>query len=330
MSDNERYIELIFRYLSHETDDSETALLQMWLKSDSKNQKIFDKYKKTFELTKNYTNSEVSALEIEREWDIIASRINFSSFQDFGGKTTHRKSYILYAAAAMLALVMLVGGGLLYLDSTMSTNLTAEESVLKTNLSDGSQVALNIHSTLEYSKGFNKKQREVKLSGDAYFEVSHNVKKPFVVKTSLVSIEVIGTKFYAEERDSGVFVAVSEGKVRVYDSSNPQKELILNPNENTFFNPKEKNPEKNIGNNPNLISWSNRQLNFENVPLSIVVKDLERTYHVKIVLKNTEIGKCRLNVSFNDESLDSVLKIIETTLNLRIIKSANTYEIVGI
>jgi ferric-dicitrate binding protein FerR (iron transport regulator) len=316
--------------LSHETDDSETALLQMWLKSDSKNQKIFDKYKKTFELTKNYTNSEVSALEIEREWDIIASRINFSSFQDFGGKTTHRKSYILYAAAAMLALVMLVGGGLLYLDSTMSTNLTAEESVLKTNLSDGSQVALNIHSTLEYSKGFNKKQREVKLSGDAYFEVSHNVKKPFVVKTSLVSIEVIGTKFYAEERDSGVFVAVSEGKVRVYDSSNPQKELILNPNENTFFNPKEKNPEKNIGNNPNLISWSNRQLNFENVPLSIVVKDLERTYHVKIVLKNTEIGKCRLNVSFNDESLDSVLKIIETTLNLRIIKSANTYEIVGI
>lgn len=330
MSDNERYIELIFRYLSHETDDSETALLQMWLKSDSKNQKIFDKYKKTFELTKNYTNSEVSALEIEREWDIIASRINFSSFQDFGGKTTHRKSYILYAAAAMLALVMLVGGGLLYLDSTMSTNLTAEESVLKTNLSDGSQVALNIHSTLEYSKGFNKKQREVKLSGDAYFEVSHNVKKPFVVKTSLVSIEVIGTKFYAEERDSGVFVAVSEGKVRVYDSSNPQKELILNPNENTFFNPMEKNPEKNIGNNPNLISWSNRQLNFENVPLSIVVKDLERTYHVKIVLKNTEIGKCRLNVSFNDESLDSVLKIIETTLNLRIIKSANTYEIVGI
>ncbi len=330
MSDNERYIELIFRYLSHETDDSETALLQMWLKSDSKNQKIFDKYKKTFELTKNYTNSEVSALEIEREWDIIASRINFSSFQDFGGKTTHRKSYILYAAAAMLALVMLVGGGLLYLDSTMSTNLTAEESVLKTNLSDGSQVALNIHSTLEYSKGFNKKQREVKLSGDAYFEVSHNVNKPFVVKTSLVSIEVIGTKFYAEERDSGVFVAVSEGKVRVYDSSNPQKELILNPNENTFFNPKEKNPEKNIGNNPNLISWSNRQLNFENVPLSIVVKDLERTYHVKIVLKNTEIGKCRLNVSFNDESLDSVLKIIETTLNLRIIKSANTYEIVGI
>ncbi len=330
MSDNERYIELIFRYLSRETDDSETALLQMWLKSDSKNQKIFDKYKKTFELTKNYTNSEVSALEIEREWDMIASRINFSSFQDFGGKTTHRKSYILYAAAAMLALVMLVGGGLLYLDSTMSTNLTAEESVLKTNLSDGSQVALNIHSTLEYSKGFNKKQREVKLSGDAYFEVSHNVNKPFVVKTSLVSIEVIGTKFYAEERDSGVFVAVSEGKVRVYDSSNPQKELILNPNENTFFNPMEKNPEKNIGNNPNLISWSNRQLNFENVPLSIVVKDLERTYHVKIVLKNTEIGKCRLNVSFNDESLDTVLKIIETTLNLRIIKSGNTYEIVRI
>jgi ferric-dicitrate binding protein FerR (iron transport regulator) len=329
MSENERYIDLIFRYLSHEADESEISLLAEWTKSDSKNQKLLDNYRKTFDLTSNYLQREVSEIEIEREWNLISTRINFSSFNDYGNKTTKRKTYLLYAAAAVLAIVLLIGGGLLYTNRTTSVTLTSENKVLQTNLSDGTQISLNTGSRLEYNSDFNIKSRKIRLHGNAYFEVSHNPEKPFIVETDGISIQDLGTKFVVEQSDSGVFVAVTEGKVKVYNTENPEKGIILQSGENTLFNSKKVVQKKQTGNNPNIISWSNGKLTFDNTPLQAVISDVERTYHVKIVLKNPELKNCLLTVSFNNESIESVLKIVETALNLQIKHSGNTIEIDG-
>lgn len=99
-------------------------------------------------------------------------------------------------------------------------------------LPDGTNVWLNARSEMRYPAVFTGNKREITLDGEAYFEVTHNEDKPFVVQTNKCNVEVLGTKFNVEAySDSEDFcTSLMEGSVRVSDKGNPSETVLLSPN----------------------------------------------------------------------------------------------------
>ena len=104
-------------------------------------------------------------------------------------------------------------------------------------LPDGTTVWLNARTTLSYPTSFNSNERTVFLQGEAYFEVSKNRHKPFIVQTQQYNIEVLGTKFDVEAYpDSKNFeTTLMQGSVKVSSPQNPEQSLTLKPNEKVFL-----------------------------------------------------------------------------------------------
>ncbi len=153
-------------------------------------------------------------------------------------------------------------------------------------LSDNTVVWLNAGSRLVYPTQFNKKTREVVLFGEAYFDVTKNPDKPFIVKTSNLDVKVLGTKFnisaYAE--DNAIQTVLKEGSVVVKRKGAGifEKEVVLTPNQMASF-------DKNTGNtkiqevDANYFTlWTKGLISFDEIDFVRVTKKLERFYNISI------------------------------------------------
>ncbi|MES2806791.1 FecR family protein [Flavobacterium sp. ZE23DGlu08] len=241
--------------------------------------------------------------------------------------------------AAVLVLSLL--SGWLYNQSTSSENSALSYSELineneeglveQTNnsdkpqiitLSDGSSVLLQPNSKLSYPKIFVGNERKVYLSGEGFFEISKDPKKPFFVFANEIVTKVVGTSFKikAYANQPNVEVVVRTGKVKVRSNeliSNTKDELIvLLPNQALRFVRKNLSFNKitDITQDESLSrSTSNiEQLGFEftDIPVAQIFKTIEQAYLVKIDFPQTKLKDCYLTTSLSDQPLPEKLKII--------------------
>lgn len=189
-------------------------------------------------------------------------------------------------------------------------------------LSDGSSVLLQPKSKLSYPKIFTGNERNVYLSGEAFFEISKNPKKPFFVHANEIVTKVVGTSFrikaYADQSD--VEVLVRTGKVKVNSEKAiqnlSQKEIVLLPNQalrfvrgNQTFN---KITDITLDKSLSSSIRSIEQLSFEftDIPVAQIFKTIEQAYSVEIDFPKQELEKCHLTTSLSDQPLPEKLKII--------------------
>lgn len=189
-------------------------------------------------------------------------------------------------------------------------------------LSDGSSVLLQPNSKLSYPKIFVGNERKVYLSGEGFFEISKDPKKPFFVFANEIVTKVVGTSFKikAYANQPNVEVVVRTGKVKVRSNeliSNTKDELIvLLPNQALRFVRKNLSFNKitDITQDESLIkSTSNiEQLGFEftDIPVAQIFKTIEQAYLVKIDFPQTKLKDCYLTTSLSDQPLPEKLKII--------------------
>ncbi|MFV8364016.1 FecR family protein [Flavobacterium sp. ZT3P35] len=189
-------------------------------------------------------------------------------------------------------------------------------------LSDGSSVLLQPNSKLSYPKIFVGNERKVYLSGEGFFEISKDPKKPFFVFANEIVTKVVGTSFKikAYANQPNVEVVVRTGKVKVRSNeliSNPKDQLIvLLPNQALRFVRKSLlfNKITDITQDESLSrSTSNiEQLGFEftDIPVSQIFKTIEQAYLVKIDFPQTKLNNCYLTTSLSDQPLPEKLKII--------------------
>ncbi|AOZ98749.1 FecR family protein [Flavobacterium commune] len=189
-------------------------------------------------------------------------------------------------------------------------------------LSDGSSVLLQPKSKLSYPKLFEGNERNVYLSGEAFFEISKNPKKPFFVHANEIVTKVVGTSFrikaYADQSD--VEVVVRTGKVKVNAEklirNSSQEEIVLLPNEALRFERKNKTFDKitDITLDKSISSSvkSIEQLSFEfsDIPVAQIFKTIEQAYSVEIDYPKQQLEKCHLTTSLSDQPLPEKLKII--------------------
>jgi len=222
--------------------------------------------------------------------------------------------------AAMFFLPLLTAAGMyFYMDKAAAPSnaplVIAVERGQKANITlpDGSKVWLNSQSKLTYSSNFNIEKRELKLNGEAYFEVAHNPNKPFIVHSNDIAVEALGTAFgiKAYNEDNLISSILMRGKVRV---TTPDGASILMPNDRLMYDKtSHKKVQSTVTNATDFTGWIHNELRFEDESLGEIAKTLERVYNVEIIYASEKIRNQRYTGTVNNNSLESVLNIITLT-----------------
>ena len=189
------------------------------------------------------------------------------------------------------------------------TATTAWGQKMSITLADGTKVRLNSGSTLRYPEKFIANTREVALEGEAFFEVTKNAKKPFIISSGAIKTKVLGTSFNINTYDNkeDIAVTVASGKVSV--ASN-EEEVFLGPSEQGVFNKKEAKITKATIDINAVLQWKEGILHFGDATLKEVTASLEKWYGVQFVFQNKALEKCRLTATYDNESLHAILESI--------------------
>lgn len=194
-------------------------------------------------------------------------------------------------------------------------------------MNDGSLAVLNPGSEIRFPFSFHKskKDRDVYLQGEAFFEVHKDPSRPFLVHSQNMITRVLGTSFTVKAyRDASEFkVVVNTGKVWVYDQrTNPvaeKKDLViaLVPNQQLTYRPKVFQFKKDTVITPSLLSKdvAKKEFNFTNIPLSTVISKLDTAYGIQIEYNEETLGKLRITASLAERPLNEKIKLICRAIN---------------
>ncbi|MDR2774172.1 MAG: DUF4974 domain-containing protein [Tannerella sp.] len=199
-------------------------------------------------------------------------------------------------------------------ESEVYQELTAPYGMIsQINLPDGSKVWLNGGSSLEYPLKFRKGGRKVQLNGEGYFEVQSDKKNPFIVQTEKLHLAATGTSFNIEayKGDSVTCVTMVKGKIDV--AFNHAMPVAMKAGERVSYNDRTGKSEMTVTDTYKWCAWKDGLMIFRDDPLSYVFKRLARTFNVEIRIKNHEIASDVYRATFEDESLDEILLLLEKT-----------------
>ena len=233
-----------------------------------------------------------------------------------------------------------------------NTVSTRRGSKSKIQLPDGTMVWLNADSKVVYDENFRGDFREVHLEGEAFFDVVKDKARPFIIHTKAIDIKVLGTAFNvrAYETERSTETSLFRGEVEVTLHSNPEKRIVLKPNEKLLVN--NKIPQLIAGGNkkkgklhvtePNITIanvhfedkdssaletlWIKNKLVFDAESLEQVAQKIERWYDAKVIINNEELKHMEYSGIFDNESVEQVIEALHITgnFNYKITKNVVT------
>jgi transmembrane sensor len=193
----------------------------------------------------------------------------------------------------------------------MVTKQTPVGVKLKFELPDGSMVNLNSNSKLIYPAEFDQYGRKVILQGEAYFDVTRNPDRSFIVECNSLTTTVLGTSFNISSYSEEVVVSVTSGKVKVDIAHNDSQSIYLTPGEQVKWDTLQQSVQVQPFNLYSTIAWKEGIIIFNESGLTEIVETLQRWYAVDIqvvgVLDNNNSEKWRYSGEFDNESLRNVL-----------------------
>lgn len=305
------YLELSSKYLSGNATDAEVQLLEAWVLETPDNKKEFLALRQTW--LKSNTKVIDKALNVDAEWELIQKQL--SPQTKVVPLKPKRTGTLLKIAAAVAVLV--AASLWLFRPTNSGDNLTvfSKSEVKEQALTDGSQIALNQFSTASYSIGADG-SRQVQLKGDAFFDVARDTNHPFIINTQEVNITVLGTSFYVDSRDQQdkIQVIVTSGTVAMEVGN--QKVILTKGEVGTYLKSSQQLSEQ-TNMDPNFLAWKTKRLVYKNERLEKVVYDLNRTFHAQVSLADPDLKNCPITATYQDKSLNAILRIIEKTLTLK-------------
>jgi ferric-dicitrate binding protein FerR (iron transport regulator) len=224
------------------------------------------------------------------------------------------------------AVIIFMAGTVALAYTLFSTNeiktvaVNSLDKVITDTLPDKSVITLNKNSTLDYPEKFKGDTRTVNLKGEAFFSVTPDKSKPFIIHVNDVTIKVVGTSFNVKSFNGNTEVIVETGIVEVIRD---KEEIDLHPNEKILVKKDDstltKEKERGALYNYDLT----KEFECDNTPLWQLVQALNQAYDVNIVIERKELRSLPLTTTFNNESLDHILDIIRQTFNISVTKTGN-------
>jgi ferric-dicitrate binding protein FerR (iron transport regulator) len=243
----------------------------------------------------------------------------------------HQSPFFIYwqRTAAVLLLPLMLGFTCLWLNADRK-EMAAEGgrpvllevstpfgTYTRMNLPDGSAVWLNAGSLLKYPAAFRPGTRTVYLSGEAYFEVESDEENPFVVETKKLKVRATGTAFNVEAypADSLASVTMAKGEITVGIANTLP--LPMKPGERMEYNLKKNRYEIRKTDAYKWYAWKDGVMVFRDDPLEQVFKEIGQTFNIEIEVKDNSIGKHLYRATFEEESLDEILRLLSMTAPIR-------------
>lgn len=325
--------ELLITYLTGSATDEERRQARAWINEDASHQKHFDELKDYYEISKVVQRP--TPYRTEEAWQKVkAGYYKTRYLEEQTGKNNLRRlfDWRMIAAVAAVAVIALFLGALGYrIGFQPDASIVYQETTTPRSgrsmvvLADGTKVWLNANSRLRYPSQFEDGVRKVELQGEAYFEVSKNPHRAFVVKTSHLDVKVLGTKFNVKSfaDDEQVEATLLEGKVRIENlKSSSFKTVDLKPRQQLVLDKMQKTAAllSNVDVSEATV-WMDGGLQFKQSTIAEVVKVLERNFNVKFVIRSEKLKKRKFTGSFkNNESLEEILKVMKvaTSINYRV------------
>lgn len=324
--------ELMIRVLAGEASFGETRRLSSWIRQSRENEEAFIAFKKVFQLSTEHLRAEKDMLpeiDLDQEW------LKFRDAVDGGrqaylpvAEAKNSMNWLKMAAAVLILLVSgLVINYLLYRNDVL---YETAGNTLSIELPDGSTVVLNRRSALLYKPSFGEENRTVELDGEGYFAVRPDPSKPFIIETSKGVVRVLGTSFTVLSYDSlqNVEVVVESGVVK-FAVPEAKSEMELTAGQKAVYHKDSKVLTTGLNDDVNFLSWKTGKMIFTNTPLLKVIETLNKTYHANITLSSAAAETCVVTVTFDGQSLEAVLKVLENTLNLTTTRNGNLIIING-
>lgn len=306
MEDNQ-YIRLFEKYLRKEISEPELQLLAGALRNNARIQSILDN----------------ELMNASPEMDEEMSKLLFASIH---ASISHKKrpffpvmdwkKTLRWAAVIMLPFISAFSVYFLmtnHIEEPALITITADKGEKASIvLADGSRAWLNSESTLSYNETFSRKNRNVYLSGEAFFEVSKDTKYPFTVKTKEMDIEALGTSFNVTAYDdSQLFSSVLlEGKVKVTAHG---LEHVLEKNERAIYSKKDGTLTTDIVYASYFTEWKNGNLYFQNNSLEEIAITLSRVFNVDIRFASDELRALRFSGTLCSSSIINTLDLLTLT-----------------
>ena len=291
---------LLYKFIRNETSEEETEAVVDWLDGDSANQHYFDR--------------------LDRLLNIV--RLN-----DPTGGRSIRKPFFLHrrpivAWSLRIAAVLCLCLGVSYFAASAMFDRKAQKTIgvfvpegqrMCMTLGDGTTVWLNSGTKLEYPAVFGSKERRVKVSGEALFDVEHDAAHPFIVETFACEVEVLGTKFNvaANEKTCDFTAALLRGRLKVTNVLNPSERIVMRTDDMVCL--KEGGLVLMKIDDPDDFLWAEGFVNIRSSSFEELMKRLEKTYGTRIVIEretcpSLEVVRGKIPISMG---LDYALRTLQ-------------------
>jgi len=314
---------IITRKLSGIISAEEQLELDSWMAASKDNANYFNTLKRLYTEAANKDETTYPHIDIDHEWKTFKN--NIASEQS----SKVRVANWLRVAASMILVTVL--GYIFWNNAFQSNKITviAQERGQQVILPDSSVITLNKGAKLTYPRIFAKKNRTLAMTGEAFFKVTRDENKPFIVNLGLSNVEVLGTSFNINaQKDNDVTeVVVNTGRVK-FSNATTQESVILTKGEKGMLMKTSNLISKTQNNDVNFMAWKTRKIVFNDVELDEVIQTLNKLYDAHVSF-STDVGKdCKVTVTFDNQSLDAIMAVLEVTLDLEYKKSGDIIEVV--
>ncbi len=266
-------------------------------------------------------------IDVDKAWAKVSNRI---AAEEDNKKIVLRPRVPLFmkiAASALIIIGLGWAGWRIVTPANVVVATAANEKNVTVTLPDGSKVWLNRSTTLTYPSKFTGNRRDVKLTGEAFFDVERDESKPFTIDAGNASIRVLGTSFsvLSDNGNNEVEVLVESGSVMV-TSSNGNNSVTLKPG---YIGRVSDQTEANqLNYNNNYMSWNTDKLVYNGEELITVFEDLKHAYGIEITTDDPEINRLTITSVFEELPHDTIIKVICTTFNLKYEKNGEQYMLI--
>ncbi|RAJ80241.1 ferric-dicitrate binding protein FerR (iron transport regulator) [Chitinophaga dinghuensis] len=320
-SDQPMDMELLGKYLSGEASPEEAMAIDEWLAADPENRRQFQEITALWEnMTPGKGHQLPDKTEAVQEFKRLLTKKGIATVHPI------RKVFPYKSIAAGLLLLVCATSAYFLLYKKPADTLISKvvkqtnADVLRDTLPDHSVVVLNSFSQLKYAPNFNEKKRELLLQGQAWFDVTADPQKPFVVQVGDIHIKVLGTSFNVIQDTNHIAVSVKTGAILMYRGAD---NITVKAGQKGVYNVGSQHFSLSDAVNINSMGYATRVFNFENATLKEVTTELSKAYNVKFIFGNQALENNTISSSFEDKPLEYILEVISITLNVECRKEQN-------
>lgn len=314
-----QHAKTLAKYLSDEMSDAEMLDFEKEIAVSDENKIMIQKMKKQWSALEGFKETSIPDTRIA--WDKLHTRLENEKLIPASVLKTRLIPNLVKIAAVVLILLGI--SAVIFLNvqrkpaqEMVQINTGNEDNTLIKTLTDGSVIYIAQNSLFSFPAIFENDSRYVELKGEAFFDITPNPDKPFIIETDEALIQVLGTAFNVKTQNGAAFeLVVDRGKVKVTLKNDPSHSEFVVAGEKITTVKNSLVKSKNVTSQAN--TWYKNRMHFKDETLQNIISVLNRNFNTTFVIAEKETANRKLTVTFHNETVGTMTELICVTLNLK-------------